>query len=391
MTNVYPLHGNPASSDPKAIYAKIANGAANLREGWFEFGALAHPLRVQYPRNEDFSEALKTAGLFKFVNSNLEFTIHANTRAAAIWAVASPDEFAEAERLWPDIEPTLKGGFRGLYEKWTAHIKAITSQVTPQPAPSPRPSEPVAAPVAPEPAPTPVEAPVASPVPPVASPVAAPIPANDEPEPEIIVIEPEDPETDTSDHSMCMNIGYDRRVKGLSTEECMEKYGFSEIVIRRGTYYYDGYARARADIKIEAVEVSKTSRAMIDRRVIKEMRDMHTNIEQRLRDKQEEYRERYWASLDERCKEAERILRARHHHIPDVGKGDWGKLARLTHPDQRANLTDDDYNECFYIVKKLRPYITTQKEENMADEFREAVELAKKAREAKKAKRKKGL
>lgn len=376
VENVVNLNERKAVNEAQTALITIAATGTNLHAAWIAYGFALNELRAEHASDNAFNEAIKAANLDVLRCGNLSHHIDRHVRSAAMWAAAEPANLMVVMAMNPHLEPTMKGGFRGLHAKWLASQK---------PAPAPRPAEPVETPPAPQPAPAPAPAPEPRPEPPVAAPAPAP-------EPEIIVIEPEEPAKTRKEHSLWLNIGHDMRVNGLIRAEAVEKYNSSNGSVDTALAYYDGYMRARADVHIEAIVLTKTSQQQMERALIKGMRDLRTNIEQQLRDEQEEYRDRYWAKLDERCKEAERILTVRNNRIPDMGKGDWGKLARLTHPDQRANLTDEDFNEGFRLVQKLRPYITSQKEENMASEFREyAAQQMQKRREmmAARAKRKK--
>lgn len=383
MSNVVEMFGQPlgAVERAKAAITMIASSGANLHASWIAYGRAYADLRAEYGDNDKaFGKAVSTneLGCIHLPNGG-KVEIKADVRLAAEWAANCPDELATAMLQWPDIEPTFKGGFRGLHAKVLQMKKPVA---TPTPTPAPPRNPPVQTP-------TPCPTPAPAPMPPQAGPDEVPPQAN----PEIITVdeEPDETSNNAKNHVLYMNIGHDYYVNNFTRTDCVEKYGCANGTADTAIAYYDGYVRARADVKIEAVTLTKSDQKAVERAVNKEIRDLRAAVEVQVRDEWNATKEKYFAKLEADIKAANARLDER-KRIPGFVSGDYHKLMKVLHPDQRANLTDADYTDAMEVISRLKPFMTTQAELSMVlkrrDAFKEAFAAGRAKREAMVAARK---
>ncbi len=94
------------ASDAQVALERVAKGEGDAIEGWLAYGAALNEGRALFPKgdNERFGEWV--------ANVNLAFAVDPHERAAAMWASANPDEFAEAKAA--GNARTV----RGIHAKW---------------------------------------------------------------------------------------------------------------------------------------------------------------------------------------------------------------------------------------------------------------------------------
>ena len=129
MTDSNTLYNSEPEQRATEGLKAILLGGASMRSGWLGYGTALNEIKAQYPGNNNaFGAAVKSAKLDVWPDesgrSNLEQPIHKAIRSAAMWAAAlKPDELAALAAKHPNVEVTVRGGFRGLYAAVTNAAK----------------------------------------------------------------------------------------------------------------------------------------------------------------------------------------------------------------------------------------------------------------------------
>lgn len=92
------------AGDAQVALDRVARGEAEALDGWLAYGAALNEGRALFPGDREFGEWLRSA--------NLAEGVHDHERAAAMWAAANADQFAEARAA--GSARTV----RGIHAKW---------------------------------------------------------------------------------------------------------------------------------------------------------------------------------------------------------------------------------------------------------------------------------
>jgi len=95
------------ANDAQVALERVANGEGEAIDGWFAYGAALNEGRALFPSDEQFGQWVERS-----VSDNLSVTPNDHERAAAMWAAANPDDFAEARAA--GNARTV----RGIHAKW---------------------------------------------------------------------------------------------------------------------------------------------------------------------------------------------------------------------------------------------------------------------------------
>lgn len=95
------------ASDAQVALERVAKGEGDAIDGWLSYGAALNEGRALFPSDEQFGQWVERS-----VNDNLSVTPNLHERAAAMWAAANPDQFAEARGA--GNARTV----RGIHAKW---------------------------------------------------------------------------------------------------------------------------------------------------------------------------------------------------------------------------------------------------------------------------------
>lgn len=95
------------ANDAQIALDRVAKGEGDAIEGWIAYGAALNEGRGLFPSDEQFGQWVDQS-----VNDKLAFTANLHERAAAMWAAANPEQFAEARAA--GNARTV----RGIHAKW---------------------------------------------------------------------------------------------------------------------------------------------------------------------------------------------------------------------------------------------------------------------------------
>lgn len=93
--------------DAQIALDRVARGEADAIEGWLAYGAALNEGRSLFPSDEQFGQWVA-----EVVSDNLSVTPNDHERAAAMWAAANSDQFAEARAAGKART------VRGIHAKW---------------------------------------------------------------------------------------------------------------------------------------------------------------------------------------------------------------------------------------------------------------------------------
>lgn len=80
------------ANDAKLALDRVANGEGEAIEGWLAYGAALNDGRALFPSDEQFGQWVAESGLSQVGTHEIK----RDDRAAAMWAAAEPEQFAEA-------------------------------------------------------------------------------------------------------------------------------------------------------------------------------------------------------------------------------------------------------------------------------------------------------